>query len=202
MAETNTPETSAPEQVSAEKDENVKGAENTTAKEKKYTDDEMNNIVKKNKEKAVSDFCKELGITDREKAKQILAGAKPDDDSKHGDDDDGGEQLTQQLMHERAEKERAIIENVFLSRSADPKKVERAARLIDPSEIRDENGKFDRKKAEEAVDALLKEWPELKKAQVDSKTGFVIGSDGSQGGTDGKTNKQKPPAQKSWNRFN
>lgn len=43
--------------------------------EKKYTDDDVNNISKKNSEKAVNKLLKELGITDKEKAKKILAEA-------------------------------------------------------------------------------------------------------------------------------
>ncbi len=37
--------------------------------EKKYSEEEMNGIVKKNSEKAVNKLLKELGISDREKAK-------------------------------------------------------------------------------------------------------------------------------------
>ena len=46
-----------------------------TEPEKKYTDDDVNNISKKNSEKAVNKLLKELGITDKEKAKKILAEA-------------------------------------------------------------------------------------------------------------------------------
>lgn len=43
--------------------------------ENKYTDDDVNNISKKNSEKAVNKLLRELGITDKEKAKKILAEA-------------------------------------------------------------------------------------------------------------------------------
>lgn len=47
---------SNPEQDSAKTKPKEKGAENTGAKEKKYTDDDVNNLIKKNKEKAVDDY--------------------------------------------------------------------------------------------------------------------------------------------------
>ena len=47
------------------------GAANTEP-EKKYSEEEMNGISKKNSEKAVAKVLRELGITDRVKAKEIL----------------------------------------------------------------------------------------------------------------------------------
>ena len=54
--------------------ENNGGTENTLPAgelEKKYTDDDVNNISKKNSEKAVNKLLKELGITDKEEAKAL-----------------------------------------------------------------------------------------------------------------------------------
>lgn len=67
---------SNPEQDPVKTEPKEKGAENTGAKEKKYTDDDVNNLIKKNKEKAVTDFLSEYGIADREAAKKALASAQ------------------------------------------------------------------------------------------------------------------------------
>ena len=52
---------------SAEKAENAE-----KSAEKKYSEEEMNGIVTRKSEKAVQKALKELGITDREKAKEVL----------------------------------------------------------------------------------------------------------------------------------
>lgn len=195
---------SNPEQDSAKTEPKEKGAENPGAKEKKYTDDDVNNLIKKNKEKAVNDFLSEYGITDREAAKKALASAQQ---GSGGTSENTAENkqpdFEGMLLKERADKERVLIENIFLTRSADPKKIEKAARLIDLEACKDDNGNFDRKKAESAVDDLLKEWPEIVLKKEEDKAGFVIGAN-SQPGTEGKTGGTvtKRTAQKSWNRFN
>ena len=56
---------------SAEKTENAE-----KSAEKKYSEEEMNGIVTRKSEKAVQKALKELGITDREKAKEVLKNAE------------------------------------------------------------------------------------------------------------------------------
>lgn len=172
--------------------------------EKKYSEEEMNGISKKNSEKAVSKLLKELGITDKEKAKSILQKAAEEEAARQAStgNDNVSEQLRSELAAERAEKERAMLETVFLTEKVDPAKISKAVRLIDLDDCRDDEKKFDRTKAQEAVKALIKEWPELApKAEV-GNVGFTIGSDGQQteGGSSAKTT--KAPPKKSWNRFN
>lgn len=178
--------------------------ETSAETEKKYTEDEMNGISKKNSEKAVSKLLKELGITDKEKAKSILQKAAEEEAAQQAStgNDNVSEQLRSELAAERAEKERALLEAVFLTEHVDPAKVSKAARLIDLDDCRDDEQKFDRTKAQEAVKALLKEWPELAPKAEAGSVGFTIGSDGQQteGGSTAKTT--KAPPKKSWNRFN
>lgn len=76
MADTNTAQNTSTEPTTGAQTE-PNGEQNTepAAEEKKYTDGELNGIVKKKSEKAVQKFMSELGITDKEKAKSILAKA-------------------------------------------------------------------------------------------------------------------------------
>lgn len=60
---------------------NQNGGNTGTVAEKKYSEEEMNGISKKNSEKAVKKFMKELGITDVDKAKEILAKATQSGDN-------------------------------------------------------------------------------------------------------------------------
>lgn len=48
------------------------GGTQPSGDEKKYTEEEMNGISKKNSEKAVKKMLKDLGIEDQEKARAIL----------------------------------------------------------------------------------------------------------------------------------
>ncbi len=171
--------------------------QNNSQDEKKYSDSQVNDIVKSKSEKAVSKALKELGFTDMQQAKDALAGAQQ---SKKPETKDNSPDVSAQLQEAIADKNRAIIENIFLTRQADPKKLEKAVKLIDLKACQDEKGNLDRQKAETAVDELLKEWPEIKSGDVSNAQGFIIGSDGEQGS--GKNTQQKAPAKKSWNRFN
>lgn len=175
------------------------------AAEKKYTEDEMNGISKKNSEKAVKKLLNELGITDTEKAKSILKKAAEEEAAQQAStgNDNVSEQLRSELAAERAGRERALLEAVMLTEKVDPAKIEKAVRLIDLEDCRDNEQKFDRTKAQEAVKGLLKDWPELAPKADDKNVGFTIGSDGQQtegGGNTAKTT--KAPPKKSWNRFN
>lgn len=115
--------TSNPEQNPAKTEPKEKGAENPGVKEKKYTDDDVNNLIKKNKEKAVNDFLSEYGITDREAAKKALASAQQGSGgTSERAAEDKQPDFKGMLLKERADKERVLIENIFLTRSADPKK--------------------------------------------------------------------------------
>ncbi len=175
--------------------------------EKKYSEAEMNGISKKNSEKAVNKLLKELGITDREKAKQILKQAAEqeagsDAQTSSTGNEDVNAQLQSELAAERAQKETALLEAVFLTEKVNPAKVAKAVKLIDINDCRDDDGKFDLAKASEAVKALLKEWPELAPKDENSNVGFQIGSDGQQATGGSKAAEKKTAPKKSWNRFN
>ena len=165
---------------SAENNNQDKSAENQTPKT--YTNDEVNSIVKKNTDKERAKLYKELGITDPEEAKTILAAAAAEKAKKNGasENKDGADNsaIQSQLAEAQLSAELANLENVMLTSEILPAKVEKAVRLIDLDECRDEDGKFSKEKAKAAVDALLKDWPELKKAADNNPKGFVIGSDG------------------------
>lgn len=78
------------------------GAANTEP-EKKYSEEEMNGISKKNSEKAVAKVLKELGITDKVKAKEILSKAAAEEAANSGNNGTGEEmsQIQQALAKER-----------------------------------------------------------------------------------------------------
>ena len=206
MADTNTANTSA-QTEGAQTDPNTEGQNPAPkADEKKYTEAEMNGISKKNSEKAVNKLLKELGITDREEAKAILAKAAEEKAKNNpvptGNADDSA--LQTELANAKHEREMAILENVFLTSNIQPAKVEKAVRLIDPAKCRDEDGNFSREKAKAEVDALLKEWPELAVKAEGGNVGFQIGSDGqtNKGGTAANITPQNPQSNlRSWNKI-
>lgn len=78
------------------------GAANTEP-EKKYSEEEMNGISKKNSEKAVAKVLKELGITDKVKAKEILSKAAAEEAANSENNGTGEEmsQIQQALAKER-----------------------------------------------------------------------------------------------------
>lgn len=203
MAETNPATNTSTQQTDPDTQGQNSGSSQTD--EKKYSDNEMNDIVKKKSEKAVSKFMNELGITDKEKAKEILRKAAEDEaknQAQTGNADDSA--FETQLATAQHETELALLENVFLTSNVQPAKVEKAVKLVDLEKCKDEDGKFSREKAKSEIDALLKEWPELAVKTGSSNVGFQIGSDGQTNTNGGNTaNKKYPPVkQKGWNRWN
>lgn len=178
------------------------GAENTEP-EKKYSEEEMNGISKKNSEKAVAKVLRELGITDKVKAKEILSKAAAEEAANSANNGTGEEmtQIQQALAKERERADGAVLESLLLAAHVDAKKVMKAARLVERDKCVDDDGNFDREKASAQVAELLKEWPELVVKADESNVGFVIGGDGKQGADQKKTPEKKVP-QKRWNRFN
>ena len=173
--------------------------------EKKYTEEEMNGISKKNSEKAVAKLLKELGITDKVKAKEILAKAAEDEakaaSSESNGTDEQMSQIQQALAKERERADGAVLESLLLAAHVDAKKVTKAARLVERDKCVDDDGNFDREKASAQVAELLKEWPELIAKADEGNVGFVIGGDGKPDAEQKKTPEKKVP-QKRWNRFN
>lgn len=178
------------------------GAANTEP-EKKYSEEEMNGISKKNSEKAVAKVLKELGITDRVKAKEILSKAAAEEAANSANNGTGEEmsQIQQALAKERERADGAVLESLLLAAHVDAKKVMKAARLVERDKCVDDDGNFDREKASAQVVELLKEWPELVIKSDEGNVGFVIGGDGKPGAEQKKTPEKKVP-QKRWNRFN
>ena len=150
---------------------------------------------KKNSEKAVSKMLKDLGITDVDKAKKILADAAAAEDASQsvGQDDTRVAELNASL-------EASVLENIMLTEHVNPEKVARAVKLIDRADCLDDEGKFSRDKATEAVKKLFSEWPELAVKADERQVGFAIGGDGKQ--NTAPAGADKPVTQKSWNRFN
>lgn len=178
------------------------GAANTEP-EKKYSEEEMNGISKKNSEKAVAKVLRELGITDRVKAKEILSKAAAEEATNSSNNGTGEEmsQIQQALAKERERADGAVLESLLLAAHVDAKKVMKAARLVERDKCVDDDRNFDREKASAQVAELLKEWPELVVKADEGNVGFVIGGDGKQGADQKKTPEKKVP-QKRWNRFN
>lgn len=152
-----------------------------TQPEKKYTDEEVNNISVKNSKKAVAKLMKELGITektDRAKVKELIEKAQLDKQDEP--ETDGARQSAQaaELAEARAMAENAVLEAVMLAAHVKADKVARAVKLIDRADCLDDDGKFSREKASAAVNELLKTWTELTDKGEDGGPGFSIGGDG------------------------
>ena len=81
------------------------GAANTEP-EKKYSEEEMNGISKKNSEKAVAKVLRELGITDKVKAKEILSKAAAEE-AANSENNGTGEEMSQIQQALAKERERA-----------------------------------------------------------------------------------------------
>lgn len=175
-----------------------------TQPEKKYTDEDVNNISVKNAKKAVAKLMKELGITentDRAKVKELIEKAQLDKPQEEQGGDNAGQnaQLTAALAEAQTMAENAILEAVMLAAHVKADKVAKAVKLIDRNDCLDEDGKFSREKASAAVAELLKTWTELTDKAEDGGPGFSIGGDGQE---DKKKEPAKKTVQKSWNRFN
>lgn len=193
------------ENQNAENAQNAQSTQSTQqSEEKKYTDTEMNNISKKNSEKAVSKLLKELGITDREKAKQILAQAAEQERAaaENGQSESSirESELATRLADAERRTQNAVLENILLTRKVKAEKISRAVRLVDIESCLDDDGKFSREKAENAVTQLLTEWPELSPTDDGAQVGFTVGADSSS--QTSAATQQKKTIQKSWNRFN
>ena len=148
------------------------------AAEKKYTDEEVNNISKKNSDKAIAKLLKDLGIdaTDEGKAaaKQLIAEhkakQKASETEKAAED---GSKLAAAVQ--RAVTAQGTI--ALIGKGVPADRAGRFAKLLDLSDVADENGDIDTDKMAAAVDSLLAEWPEaLPKAE--DRVGFKVGSNG------------------------
>jgi hypothetical protein len=159
------------------KDVKTNANKETKTAEKKYTDEDVNNISKKNSDKAIQKFMKDLGIEDLEEAKTVLAKAREEKEKSLTVDE-----KTQKII-EKAQKEslRAIdmtIENALLRKKVDDSKVARAKRLVAKENIVNENGEIDENKLNEEIEAVIKDFPELIPTAENQLTGFKIGGDG------------------------
>lgn len=177
-------------------------------KELKYTDDDVNNISKKNSEKATKKLMKDLGIEDIEKAKQILAQARAEEEKNKTPEDKTNDlnnelsikdNIIQQKNQRLAE---AILElRLGANGIKDSNKIDRAKRMIPYESIIDEEGEIDEELIKKEIKSLLNDFPEFKSEKEDSKKGFQFGSDGKENKE--KTEQKKPTiSQKRWNRFN
>jgi len=146
------------------------------AEEKKYTDTDVNNISKKNSDKAIAKLLADLGIdaTDegRAVAKKILAEHKAKNTPPEPPKEDNAKYTAAVQKATLAQGTIALI-----GKGVPADKAGRFAKLLDLSGVADENGDIDAGKMTAAVDSLLKEWPEaLPKAE--GNVGFVVGSNG------------------------
>ena len=174
-----------------------------TQPEKKYTDEEVNNISVKNSKKAVAKLMKELGITektDRAKVRELIEKAQLDKQDEPETDGAGQSTQAAELAEARAMAENAVLEAVMLAAHVKADKVSKAVKLIDRADCLDDDGKFSREKASAAVTELLKTWTELTDKAEDGGPGFTIGGDGQEDKS--KKEPARKTAQKSWNRFN
>ena len=151
-------------------------AENTSKKVKTYTDEEVNGISKKNVDKALAKQLKDLGIEDIEKAKAILTKAR-EDEEKNKTTDEKTKELDDKLKKASVEIVNSKIEIALLRKGISESKVERAVRLINKSNILEEDGTIDSGKLTTEIEEVLKEFPELISKKEEDKS-FKIGGDG------------------------
>lgn len=162
----------------APKEDAKKGAEvKQTQLEKKYTDEDVNNISTKNVNKALEKQLKELGIDDVEEAKSILSKAREEKEKNKSVDE-----KTQEII-DRANKQtlkamNMTIENALLRKHVDDVKVSRVSKLVEKENIMGKDGEIDENKLNSEIEAILKDFPELVSQQENLTTGFKIGSDG------------------------
>lgn len=178
-ATNNVDDNSTQNQATGEKDTKQTDTKNNVSEEKKYTDKQLNDISKKNEDKAVKSFMKDMGITDVEKAKEILKKAAEEEEKNKSVDE-----KTQDAL-KKAEKAtltamNKTIENALLRKKVDDGKVSRAARLVNKENIIDENGEIDENKLSSEIEAIIKEFPELIPTTDAAKVGFKVGGDGKQ----------------------
>lgn len=193
MADTtnNTAENTAENENTAEvKDTKKEANKETKSSGKTYTDEDVNNISKKNSDKAVQKFMKEVGIEDVEEAKQILAEAR-----KKKEESMSVDEKTQKII-DKAKKESLkamdmTIENALLRKKVDDAKVARAKRLVDKESIINEDGEIDENKLNSEIEAVIKEFPELIPSAENQTTGFRIGGDGKEDKADDPLNKMR-----------
>ena len=127
--------------------------------EKTFTQAEVDKIVK--------DRLK------REKAKEQTAAPEKETATKVKVEDGGSEKLQQALMKAA----NAEVKAKMAVSGIKPEKIERAARLVDLSVVM-EDGEVDDDKLTTEINALLKEFPELKVAASDDVgKGFKVGAD-------------------------
>lgn len=158
--------------------------------EKKYSDKELNDISLKNSKKAEAKLLKDLGIDDVEKAKSILAKAREDEEANKSQDEKTKE-LTQSRDKARLEAMNSKIENALLRKGVSDNRVERAVRLIDKTNILDNEGNVDSSKLIAEVDDVIKDFPELIAKGEESKKGFQVGGDGQEDKKEDELEKMK-----------
>lgn len=172
-------------------DDSKKGTEEDNKKSvKTYTDEEVNGISTKNVNKALAKQLKDLGIEDVEKAKAILAKAR-EDEEKNKTSDDKSKELTDKLNKATVEIVNGKIENALLRKGISENKVERAVRLINKSNILEEDGTIDSSKLATEIEEVLKDFPELLSTKKEEKIGFKIGGDGKEDEKDNDLDKMK-----------
>lgn len=161
--------------------------------EKKYSDEDMNNIVKRNTSKAEQKLLKSLGITDVEKAKEILKAAAEAEISENDTQAKTLEQVTQRAV-------KAEIKNILAEKGFAGKKADRMLNFLSLDECINENGEVDAQKVESELESVKSDFPELFSADEKAKGGFRFGSDGD---SEHKGEIKKPAENKKrWNRFN
>lgn len=165
--------------ATGEKDTKQTDTKNNVSEEKKYTDKQLNDISKKNEDKAVNKFMKDMGITDVEKAKAILKKAAEEEEKNKSVDEKTQEALKKAEKATLAAMNKTI-ENALLRKKVDDGKVTRAARLVNKENIVDENGEIDENKLSSEIEAIIKDFPELIPTTDNSKVGFKVGGDGKQ----------------------
>lgn len=70
----------------------------------------------------------------------------------------------------------AELKAAMAIQGVDPKKVARAVRLIDVTDVIDD-GEYSDSKASEAIEELLADWPELKVSETKEQNVFTLGAD-------------------------
>lgn len=195
------------EDIDDNKDKDSDSTDKDQEPEKKYTDDDVNKISKKNEDKAIKKLMKDLGIDDIESAKVILSTAR-DEKEKNKSEEDKNQELNKslsdkdKLISQKNEKlVSALLESRLMRSGVDASKIDRAKKMISTSSVLNEDSEVDEDLMNSEIEKLLSDFPEFKtKSTDDAKLkGFKFGSDGSD--DKGKSKSVDPSQMKRWNRF-
>lgn len=149
-------------------DTKKKKGKKSNKKAKTYTQDEVDRIIKNR-------LAREKKKVEKVKAKETTSKKE----TKEKDDDktnESNEKLLKQMEKMQQKMVQSEVKSALVTAGIDPAKVGKAMKLIDLDMVLDEDDEIDEKLLKREIKDLVKEFPNLKKANISG--GFKFGSDG------------------------